>query len=114
MLCGHCRCRRTYGSHRVWLGLREGGIRTSRKRVARLMHQQGLRTVRAGKRRFGLTKTCQSAYFVPNLLQQDFNATHKNQKWVTGTTYISTRESWLYLVSVLDLFSRQVVGWAMG
>jgi len=62
----------------------------------------------------GLTKAGQSAYFAPNLLQQDFHATRKNQKWVTDTTYIPTRESWLYLVSVMDLFSRQVVGWAMG
>jgi transposase InsO family protein len=106
--------RRTYGSHRVWLGLREGGIRTSRKRVERLMRQRGLRSIRARKRRMGLTKAGQSAYFAPNLLQQDFNATRKNQTWVTDTTYIPTREGWLYLTSVMDLFSRQVVGWAMG
>ncbi len=106
--------RRTYGSHRVWLGLRERGIRTSRKRVERLMRQRGLRSVRARQRRLGLTKAGQSAYFTPNLLNQDFNATRKNEKWVTDTTYIPTRESWLYLVSVMDLFSRQVVGWAMG
>lgn len=106
--------RRTYGSHRVWLGLRERGMRTSRKRVARLMRQRGLRSVRARKRRVGLTKAGPSAYFAPNLLQQDFAATRINQKWVTDTTYIPTREGWLYLVSVMDLFSRQVVGWAMG
>lgn len=106
--------RRTYGSHRVWLGLRERGIHTSRKRVERLMRQRGLRSVRARQRRVGLTKAGQSAYFAPNLLQQDFNATRKNEKWVTDTTYIPTREGWLYLVSVMDLFSRQVVGWAMG
>jgi putative transposase len=52
--------------------------------------------------------------FAPNLLQQDFKATGKNQKWVTDTTYVPTCEGWLYLVSVTDLFSRQVVGWAMG
>lgn len=106
--------RRTYGSHRVYLALCERGIRSSRKRVARLMRERGLRSVRARKRRVGLTKAGQSAYFAPNLLQQDFNAPRKNQKWVTDTTYIPTREGWLYLVSVMDLFSRQVVGWAMG
>ena len=52
----------------------------------------------------GLTKAGQRAYFAPNLLQQDFNATRKNQKWVVDTTYIPTHESWLYLVSVMDLF----------
>lgn len=106
--------RRTYGSQRVYRALCERGIRSSRKRVARLMRERGLRSVRARKRRLGLTKAGQSAYFAANLLQQDFNATRKNQKWVTDTTYIPTREGWLYLVSVLDLFSRQVVGWAMG
>ena len=84
--------RRTYGSQRVWLGLREQGIRTSRKRVARLMRQRGLRSIRARQRRLGLTKVGQSAYFAPNLLNQDFNATHKNQKWVTDTTYIPTHQ----------------------
>jgi len=103
--------RRTY---RVWLKLRDDGTRTSRKRVERLMRERGLRSIRARKRRVGLTKAGQSAYFVPNRLQQDFHATRKNEKWVTDTTYIPTREGWLYLVSVMDLFSRQVVGCAMG
>jgi putative transposase len=62
----------------------------------------------------GLTRAGQRAYFAPNLLKQDFHATRKNEKWVTDTTYIPTSESWLYLVSVMYLFSRQVVGWAMG
>lgn len=106
--------RRTYGSHRVWLALRERGIRTSRKRVERLMRERGLRSVRVRQRRVGLTKAGQSAYFAPNLLEQDFHAARKNEKWVTDTTYIPTREGWLYLVSVMDLFSRQIVGWAMG
>jgi putative transposase len=106
--------RRTYGSQRVYLVLCERGIRSSRKRVARLMRERKLRSVRARKRRVGLTKAGQSAYFVPNLLNQDFEARGVNEKWVTDTTYIPTREGWLYLVSVMDLFSRQVVGWAMG
>lgn len=106
--------RRTYGSRRVWLGLREQGIRTSRKRVERLMRQRGLRSVRARQRRVGLTKAGQSAYVAPNRLKQDFTAARKNETWVADTTYVPTREGWLYLVSVLDLFSRQVVGWAMG
>jgi putative transposase len=106
--------RRTYGSQRVWLALRAQGIRTSRKRVERLMRQRGWRSIRARKRRTGLTKAGHSAYFAPNRLQQDFSATRINQKWVMDTTYIPTREGWLYLVSVMDLFSRQIVGWAMG
>lgn len=87
--------RRTYGSRRVWLVLRERGIRTH-------------------KRRAGLTKAGQSAYFGRNLLKQVFRTMRHNEKWVTDTTYIPTREGWLYLVRVMDLFSRQIIGWAMG
>ncbi len=78
------------------------------------MRQRGWRSIRIRKRRVGLTKAGQSAYFAPNLLNQGFNAIRKNEKWVTDTTDIPTRESWLYLVSVMDVFSRQVVGRAMG
>jgi transposase InsO family protein len=106
--------RQTYGSHRVYQALRQAGVRTSRKRVARLMREYGLRSVRAVKRRIGLTRAGHPAFIVPNRLNQDFSAAHPNEKWVTDTTYIPTREGWLYLVSVMDLYSRQVVGWAMG
>ena len=106
--------RQTYGSPRIERALREQGLRTSRKRVARLMQERGLRSVRAHKRRRGLTKAGQQAYIVPNLLAQDFTAIRRNEKWVTDTTYIPTREGWLHLVSVMDLYNRQVVGWAMG
>jgi putative transposase len=106
--------RNTYGSHRVQRALSEQGIRTSRKRVARLMRQRGLRSVRARRRRIGLTRAARNAYMVENLLAQDFAATRINEKWVTDITYVPTREGWLYLASVLDLYSRQVVGWAMG
>jgi len=106
--------RRTYGSDRVHQQLRRGGIRTSRKRVARLMQERDLRSVRARKRGKSLTRRGDHAYIVPNLLQQDFTATACKQKWVTDTTYIATRQGWLYLVSVMDLYSRQIVGWAMG
>ena len=106
--------RQIYGSHRIWLSLREQDIRTSRKRVARLMRERGLQSVRVRKRRVGLTKAGQSAYFAPNLLQQDFSTEHTNQKWVADTTYIDTQEGWLYLLCIMDLCSRQIVGWAMG
>lgn len=106
--------RRTYGSDRVHQALRQMGIHTSRKRVARLMNMQGLRSVRARKRRVSLTRAGNHAYIAPNRLRQNFKATARNTKWVTDTTYIPTREGWLYLVSVMDLYDRQVVGWAMG
>ena len=106
--------RNTYGSDRIHKALRKQHVHTSRKRVARLMRERGLRSVRVKNRRFSLTKSGQNAFIVPNLLEQDFSTTTINQKWVTDTTYIPTRAGWLYLVRVVDLYSRQVVGWAMG
>ncbi len=106
--------RRTYGSDRVHQARRRNGIFTSRKRVARLMRVQGLRSVRTRKRRTSLTQSGNHAYIAPNRLRQDFTATARNTKWVTDTTYIPTRDGWLYLVSIMDLYDRQVVGWAMG
>ena len=106
--------RKTYGSDRVYKELRRQGLRISRKRVARLMRERHLRSVRVKNRRISLTKSVKNAFIVPNLLAQDFSTTRVNQKWVTDTTYVPTREGWLYLVSVVDLHSRMVVGWAMG
>lgn len=106
--------RQTYGAQRIYHALRERGIYSSRKRVARLMQRQGLASVRVKKRRIGLTKAATNAYIVPNLLAQDFSTSQANEKWVTDTTYIPTKEGWLYLVTVLDLYSRMIVGWAMG
>ncbi len=78
------------------------------------MREQGLRSVRVKRRRPGLTRSVQNVYVVDNLLAQDFTATRANEKWVTDTTYIPTHDGWLYLVMVLDIFTRQVVGWSMG
>ena len=106
--------RQTYGAQRVHLALRDKGIYSSRKRVARLMRLDGLVSVRVKKRRIGLTKAARNAYIMPNLLAQDFTTSQANEKWVTDTTYIPTKAGWLYLVTVLDLYSRMIVGWAMG
>jgi hypothetical protein len=77
------------------------------------MKQEGIRsrTVRKYK------QTTNSKHSMPvheNLLGQDFSADAPNQKWVTDITYIPTREGWLYLASVMDLYSRKIVGWHMG
>jgi putative transposase len=101
-----------YGSPRVHAALRAHGRRVGRKRVARLMHEMGLSARR--KRRFRRTTDSQHAYPVaPNLLGRDFTADAPNRVWLADLTYIPTREGWLYLAVVLDLYSRQVVGWAM-
>ena len=104
--------RRVYGSPRVHAGLRAQGIHCARKRVARLMREQGLFAQRPRHRTI-TTKSEPGAQVAPNLLQRDFSADQPNTKWVADTTYIWTAEGWLYLAVVLDLFSRMVVGWSM-
>jgi transposase InsO family protein len=105
--------RETYGSPRIHAELRRKGIACGRNRVARLMHLQGLVARKRQKRHPVTTQRQAGALPAPNLLNQNFLALAPNQKWVSDITYIDTAEGWLYLASVLDLFSRQIVGWAM-
>lgn len=101
-----------YGSPRVHAELQAQGIKCARKRVARLMREQGLFAKRP-RHRTVTTHSNPEAQVAPNLLQRDFSAEQPNTKWVADTTYIWTAEGWLYLAVVLDLFSRMVVGWSM-
>lgn len=101
-----------YGSPKLWQELQGRGYRCSKHRVARLMKQEGLQGIPSRKRwRRGRSGTRPQE--VTNQLARDFGAAMPNTKWVTDITYISTTEGWLYLAVVLDLFSRQVIGWAM-
>jgi putative transposase len=106
----HNRC--VYGSPRIHADLHAQGISCARKRVARLMREQGL-VAELPRHRIVTTKVEKGVKVTANLLQRDFHADRPNQKWTTDTTYIWTQEGWLYLAVVLDLFSRMVVGWAM-
>ena len=108
----HAASRGTDGCPRVHAELRQRGRRVSRKRVARLMRASGLQARR--KRRFRSTTDSRHAHPVaPNLLEQRFEATRADEIWLADITYIPTAEGWLYLAVILDLFTRQVVGWAM-
>ena len=105
--------RQTYGAPRILDDLRQAGHRVSRKRVARLMRQAGLRASRP--RRY--VSTTDSRHGLPvaeNVLDRDFRATALDQKWACDITYVRTGQDWLYLAVVLDLYSRRVVGHAMG
>jgi transposase InsO family protein len=104
--------RGTYGYRRLYHELREQGIGCGRHRIARLMRQNDLHV----KYRRPYKRTTQASLgrlATPNLLAQDFMASAVNQKWVADMTYIPTAEGWLYLAVVMDLFSRQIVGWSM-
>ena len=100
----------TYGSPRMVHELRDNGLTIGRRRVARLMRENGLRARQ--KRRFKRTTDSLHAFLAPNLLDQDFAAAGPNQKWGADISYVWTREGWLYLAVVIDLFARRVVGWA--
>lgn len=102
-----------YGSPRVHAALRHQGIGCSRKRVARLMRQAGLRSRRRPKRRVHTTDSRHSRPVAPNLLKRDFSADAPNEKWVGDIVGIWTDEGWLYLAALLDTYSRLIVGWAM-
>jgi putative transposase len=105
--------RGTYGSPRIHAALHKQGVPCGRKRVARLMRLHKLTGQKRRKCHPVTTQRDRKAMPAPNLLNQDFLASAPNQKWVSDITYIETAEGWLYLASILDLFSRKVVGWAM-
>ncbi|WP_097115643.1 MULTISPECIES: IS3 family transposase [unclassified Pseudomonas] len=101
-----------YGYRKIHDDLRELGETCGRNRVGRLMQAEGLRSQTGYRRRpafYGGKPTVAS----PNHLARQFKVSEPNKVWVTDITYIRTYEGWLYLAVVLDLFSRQVIGWSM-
>ena len=99
-----------YGSPRIHRELRATGEQVGRHRVARLMRQDQLAAKR--RRRFVLTTDSSHPHRIaPNTLKRRFNPETPNRVWAADITYVATREGWLYLAVVLDLFSRRVVGW---
>ena len=111
MIC--TQSRQTYGAPRIHFELGTQGHGCGRHRVARLMRREGLMAKMT--RRFRLTtRSKMNPPPAPNRLQAPFVIGQANRQWVADITFIPTRAGWLYLAVVLDLFSRKVVGWAMG
>jgi len=107
----HTKSRRCYGIDRIQDELIKEGIRVHRRRISRVMKSEGIQ----GKSRVRKARTTNSDHDLPispNLLQRDFFAACMNRVWVSDITYIWTREGWLYLCVILDLYSRRVVGWS--
>jgi len=101
-----------YGSPRITKALHRQNIACSENRVARRMLINGIKA--KTKKRFKVTTNSKHNHPVAeNLLDQNFKAQRPNQVWASDITYIWTREGWLYLAVILDLFSRHIVGWAM-
>ena len=102
-----------YGAPRIEKELRRRGHRTSRKRVAASMVRQGL----AARRRHRWRRTTDSTHrepIAPNRLQRQFTVSAPDRVWVADTTYLPVATGFIFLVVILDLFSRKVVGWAVG
>jgi putative transposase len=101
----------TYGSPRMTRELRDSGLAVGRRRTARLMRENGLQARQ--RRRFKRTTSHQGWPVAPNLLDQDFTASGPDEKRAADISYVWTREGWLCLAAVIDLFARRVVGWAV-
>ena len=108
----YVRGRGTYGSPRVTAELKSKGIACGKNRVAQLMKSNGIKA--KTKRRFKATTKSKHDFLVAdNLLNQRFSADEANKVWVSDITFIRTREGWLYLAAILDVFNRQIVGWSI-
>ncbi len=113
----HRRGRGKYGSPRIFRALRDQGVRVSRKRIARLMREGGLKGVWRGQHKPRTTNSNHRLPIANNLLERRFAPKEVgglNQAWCGDITYIPTAEGWLYLATVQDLFSRRIVGWSLG
>jgi transposase InsO family protein len=106
--------RRVYGSPRVHEQLQRDGIRCGRKRVERLMRENDIRAKQGKKFKATTTDSKHSLPVAQNILNRQFQREGPNEAWVADITYIRTEEGWLYLAAIMDLFSRRIVGWAMG
>jgi putative transposase len=108
----HVFSRESYGAPRMYAELRDEGVLVNRKRVARLMKQDGLVGV-TRRKKWRTTKRDPGARPAPDLVQRDFRATGPDQLWVADITYVPTASGFLYLAVVVDAWSRRVVGWSM-
>lgn len=108
----HAQTRGSYGWPRTWRELHGQGIRVGKRRVQTLMQRHGIRA--KAERRFKVTTDSNHDLpIAPNLLDRQFAVDAPNKVWVGDITYIATDEGWLFLAVVIDLFSRQIVGWSM-
>tara|TARA_B110001452_G_scaffold177938_1_gene149289 strand:- start:21 stop:845 length:825 start_codon:yes stop_codon:yes gene_type:complete len=102
----------SYGYRNITLDMKDHGESCGKNRVHRIMREADICSQRGYKRHRGF-KGGGLSHAAPNILDREFEAVEPNRSWVTDFTYVRTHEGWLYLTIVLDLFSRQVVGWSM-
>ena len=104
--------KRRYGSPRITKELKMQGIKVSQPLVAKLMKKEKIRSII--KRKFKVTTDSSHNYpVVENKLQREFTVPASNRAWVSDLTYVHTTQGWIYLTTVIDLFDRKVIGWAL-
>jgi putative transposase len=104
--------RRRYGVPRVTAALAGQATAANEKKVARLMAQMGIAGI-CGRKKVKTTRRDPSHLLAPDLVERDFSAERPDELWLTDVTYIPTDEGWLYLCSILDVFSRRLLGWSL-
>ena len=109
----HRETNQAYGAPRIYLDLRDEGVRVGRKRIARLMRADGLRGAdgRRGGPRTTVREPAQPS--APDLVDRRFARNQPNQLWVCDIKYVQTGQGFLFLAAVQDVFSRRIVGWSM-
>ena len=110
----HLRSQSSYGEPRIRAELQDQGIIVNHKRIARLMRQAGLHGISRRRGYVVTTNRDQTHQAVPDLVKRHFVADAPNQLWVADMTYIPTWAGFIYLAIVLDVWSRRIVGWAIG
>ena len=102
-----------YGSPKITDGLKEKGWKVSRPRVARIMRSEGIRSIICKKFRGTTTDSAHHFPVAKNLLNRGFHANAPGQKRVSDITYIATRQGWIYLTIIMDLYDRKIIGWPL-
>lgn len=110
----HAQSRQTYGSPRIQEELRQAGKRHGRNRISRLMRQENICGRQKKRYRVITTDSNHDEPIAPNLLAQAPVPVRPNQLWVADITYVETAAGWAYVAAILDLYSRTIVGWAVG
>lgn len=106
--------RQVYGSPRIHMALKQQGEQCSRIKIAKLMAKNNIKAKTRKKWKATTKGSKDLSKIAPNLLEQNFAAAVENEVWVEDITYVWTKEGWLYVSTVLDLYSRKIVGLSMG
>ena len=109
----HAESKGRYGSPKITRELRNNGFRVSRPRVAKIMKASNLKSIIVGKFKVCTTDSNHGFNISPNLLERNFTPESSSKAWVSDITYIKTKQGWLYLTAIMDLYDRKIIGWSM-